>query len=158
MQLLFSYIYFSLAVYVLKKYCSISHIQSNLETKMRTASTITNLPERLPNTPRTKKTIEYAIEESRNFGHSYVGVEHLLLGLLRENSGIAGTILMSYSGLDANSARKDLQIILQCEEKRSTGRIFVISPPMSDALIMLIRQELSLPDNAVLEEIIVKVE
>src|SRR5947208_2279477 len=39
---------------------------------------------RLPHTPRAKKVIEYAIEEARLLKHSYIGTEHLLLGLLRE--------------------------------------------------------------------------
>src|SRR6266852_2364180 len=39
---------------------------------------------KLPQTPRAKKVIEYAIEEARNLQHNYVGTEHLLLGLLRE--------------------------------------------------------------------------
>ena len=37
--------------------------------------------------PRAKKVIEYAIEEARNLNHNYVGTEHLLLGLLREQEG-----------------------------------------------------------------------
>src|SRR5258706_8470234 len=41
-------------------------------------------------TPRTKKVIEYAFEEARNLNHNYVGTEHLLLGLLREQEGVAG--------------------------------------------------------------------
>ena len=40
---------------------------------------------KLPQTPRAKKVIEYAIEEARNLNHNYVGTEHLLLGLLRES-------------------------------------------------------------------------
>src|SRR3974390_2007865 len=44
---------------------------------------------RLPQTPRAKKVIEYAIEEARNLNHNYVGTEHLLLGLLREQEGVA---------------------------------------------------------------------
>src|SRR5579871_6510000 len=42
----------------------------------------------MPHTPRTKKVIECAVEEARNFGHQYVGTEHLLLGLLRESEGV----------------------------------------------------------------------
>ena len=42
---------------------------------------------KLPQTPRAKKVIEYAIEEARNLNHNYVGTEHLLLGLLRPSAG-----------------------------------------------------------------------
>src|SRR3954467_11145424 len=44
---------------------------------------------RRPLTPRVKKVIEYAIEEARGLNHNYVGTEHLLLGLLREEEGVA---------------------------------------------------------------------
>ncbi len=50
---------------------------------------------KLPQTPRAKKVIEYAIEEARNLGHNYVGTEHLLLGLLREQEGVAAQVLMN---------------------------------------------------------------
>lgn len=49
----------------------------------------------IPFTPRVKKVIEYAVEEARLLGHSYIGSEHLLLGLLREEEGIGGKILRS---------------------------------------------------------------
>jgi ATP-dependent Clp protease ATP-binding subunit ClpC len=52
---------------------------------------------RLPQTPRAKKVIEYAIEEARNLNHNYVGTEHLLLGLLREQDGVAAQVLMNLS-------------------------------------------------------------
>jgi len=50
---------------------------------------------KLPQTPRAKKVIEYAIEEARMLGHNYVGTEHLLLGLLREQEGVAAQVLMN---------------------------------------------------------------
>jgi hypothetical protein len=50
---------------------------------------------KLPQTPRAKKAIEYAIEEARNLHHNYVGTEHLLLGLLREEEGVAAQVLMN---------------------------------------------------------------
>src|SRR3974390_60828 len=48
---------------------------------------------KLPQTPRAKKVIEYAIEEARNLNHNYVGTEHLLLGLFREQEGVAAQVL-----------------------------------------------------------------
>ncbi|HVK19250.1 MAG TPA: Clp protease N-terminal domain-containing protein, partial [Fimbriiglobus sp.] len=61
---------------------------------------------RLPQTPRTRKMIEYSIEEARSLNHNYVGTEHLLLGLLRESEGIGAQVLLitaqrRSSGLDA---------------------------------------------------------
>jgi ATP-dependent Clp protease ATP-binding subunit ClpC len=52
---------------------------------------------KLPQTPRAKKVIEYAMEEARQLNHNYVGTEHLLLGLLREQEGVAAQVLMNLS-------------------------------------------------------------
>lgn len=49
----------------------------------------------LPQTPRARKVIDYAVEEAEMLGHNYVGTEHLLLGLLREQDGVAAQILMN---------------------------------------------------------------
>jgi ATP-dependent Clp protease ATP-binding subunit ClpC len=51
--------------------------------------------DKLPQTPRTKKVIDYAAEEARNLNHKYVGTEHLLLGLLREQEGVAAQVLVN---------------------------------------------------------------
>jgi ATP-dependent Clp protease ATP-binding subunit ClpC len=48
---------------------------------------------KLPKTPRAKKVIEYAMEESIKFGHNYVGTEHILLGCLVEREGVAAQVL-----------------------------------------------------------------
>ena len=47
----------------------------------------------IPFTPRVKKVLELAVEEARLLGHNYIGSEHLLLGLIREDEGIAGKIV-----------------------------------------------------------------
>jgi ATP-dependent Clp protease ATP-binding subunit ClpC len=47
----------------------------------------------LPTTPRAKKAIAFAAEEARNLGHEHIGTEHLLLGLLREQEGVAAQVL-----------------------------------------------------------------
>ena len=47
----------------------------------------------LPFTPRAKKVLELSLEEASNLGHTYIGTEHLLLGLIRENEGIAAQVL-----------------------------------------------------------------
>ena len=49
----------------------------------------------LPQTPRAKKVIEYAMDEARSLGSLSVGTEHLLLGLLREQEGVAAQVLMN---------------------------------------------------------------
>ena len=49
--------------------------------------------EDIPFTPRAKKVLELAVEEARRFNHSYIGTEHILLGLLKEGEGIAAKVL-----------------------------------------------------------------
>ncbi len=62
---------------------------------------------KLPQTPRAKKVIEYSIEEARNLNHNYVGTEHLLLGLLCEQEGVAARVLMNL-GLKLERVREEV--------------------------------------------------
>src|SRR3989442_14503587 len=66
---------------------------------------------KLPQTPRAKKVIEYAIEEARNLNHNYVGTEHLLLGLLREHDGVAAQVLMNLD-LKLEEVREEVHNLL----------------------------------------------
>lgn len=66
---------------------------------------------KLPQTPRAKKVIEYAIEEARALNHNYVGTEHILLGLLRETEGIAAQVLMNL-GLKLENVRQEVLNLL----------------------------------------------
>ena len=66
---------------------------------------------RLPHTPRAKKVIEYSVEEARNLNHNYVGTEHLLLGLLREQEGVAAQVLMNL-GLKLEDVREEVLNLL----------------------------------------------
>src|SRR5918912_1802895 len=66
---------------------------------------------RLPHTPRAKKVIEYSIEEARSLNHNYVGTEHLLLGLLREQEGVAAQVLMNL-GLKLEDVREEVLNLL----------------------------------------------
>ncbi|HAA51536.1 MAG TPA: NDP-hexose 4-ketoreductase, partial [Planctomycetaceae bacterium] len=66
---------------------------------------------KLPQTPRAKKVIEYALEEAKNLNHNYVGTEHLLLGLLREQEGVAAQVLMNL-GLKLEDVREEVLNLL----------------------------------------------
>jgi len=66
---------------------------------------------KLPQTPRAKKVVEYAIEEARNLNHNYVGTEHLLLGLLREHDGVAAQVLLNL-GLKLEEVRGEVLSLL----------------------------------------------
>ena len=66
---------------------------------------------KLPQTPRAKKVIEYSMEEARQLNHNYVGTEHILLGLLREQEGVAAQVLMNL-GLKLEEVREEVLNLL----------------------------------------------
>ena len=76
---------------------------------------------KLPQTPRAKKVIEYSMEEARNLNHNYVGTEHILLGLLRENEGVAAQVLMNL-GLKLEEVREEVLNLLGHVEGESSER------------------------------------
>ncbi len=72
-------------------------------------------------TPQAKKVIELAVDESRRLNHHYIGTEHLLLGLVRENSGVAAEVLQGL-GVDLEKVRtQTIQILSQVSSMRSTS-------------------------------------
>ncbi|MFH0938819.1 MAG: ATP-dependent Clp protease ATP-binding subunit [Planctomycetota bacterium] len=76
----------------------------------------------LPFTPRAKKVLEFSIDEARALDHNYVGTEHLLLGLLREQEGLAAQVLMNL-GLKLEDVRNEVMEFLGAEtqNKDSSG-------------------------------------
>ncbi len=68
----------------------------------------------LPFTPRAKKVLELSLEEASNLGHNYIGTEHLLLGLIRENDGIAAQVLMNL-GIKLEDVREEVLEFLGAE-------------------------------------------
>jgi ATP-dependent Clp protease ATP-binding subunit ClpC len=77
-------------------------------------------------TPRAKRVIELAIDEARHLGHSYIGTEHLLLGLLREGGGVAADVLDSF-GITLEQTRSETLRVLgegltRAKSTRSTSR------------------------------------
>src|SRR5437588_6524875 len=66
---------------------------------------------KIPQTPRARKVIEYSMEEARNLNHNYVGTEHILLGLLREQEGVAAQVLMNL-GLKLEDVREEVLNLL----------------------------------------------
>jgi ATP-dependent Clp protease ATP-binding subunit ClpC len=61
----------------------------------------------IPFTPRAKKVLELALREALSLGHNYIGTEHLLLGLVRENEGVAARILLDFDA-DAEKVRNEV--------------------------------------------------
>jgi ATP-dependent Clp protease ATP-binding subunit ClpC len=62
----------------------------------------------IPFTPRAKKVLELALREALSLGHNYIGTEHILLGLVRENEGVAARILIDF---DADSEKIRNEVI-----------------------------------------------
>ncbi len=78
-------------------------------------------PLNTPYTPRAKKVIELSMDEARKLGHSYVGTEHILLGLIREGEGVAARVLNNLS-ISLNKARQQvLQLLGSSESISSTS-------------------------------------
>lgn len=65
------------------------------------------LKSQIPMTPRAKKVCEFALREALSLGHTYVGTEHLLLGLMREGGGVAVAFLLQ-SDVDAEKVRNEV--------------------------------------------------
>ena len=91
----------------------LEQIHGRVEESVRKGKATIALGE-LPYTSRAKKVLEFAMAEARDFNHSYVGTEHLLLGLLREEKGIAAQVLNSL-GVTLDEAREDTLKILGSE-------------------------------------------
>lgn len=68
-------------------------------------------PMNTPYTPRAKKVIELSMDEARKLGHTYVGTEHILLGLIREGEGVAARVLNNL-GISLNKARQQVLQLL----------------------------------------------
>ncbi|NGP46722.1 ATP-dependent Clp protease ATP-binding subunit [Bacillaceae bacterium SIJ1] len=87
-------------------------------------------------TPRAKKVIELSMDEARKLGHSYVGTEHILLGLIREGEGVAARVLNNL-GVSLNKARQQvLQLLGSNESGGSTqsGAAASANTPTLDSL------------------------
>src|ERR687892_1639129 len=78
----------------------------------------TTSPSEITLSPRTKKVIELAIDEARKLGHSHVGTEHLLLGLVREGEGIASGVLESL-GVSLDKVRSQVIYVLNQSQSYS---------------------------------------
>ena len=91
----------------------LEQIHERVEESVRKGKATIALGE-LPYTSRAKKVLEFAMAEARDFNHSYVGTEHLLLGLLREEKGIAAQVLNSL-GVTLEEARADTLKVLGSE-------------------------------------------
>jgi ATP-dependent Clp protease ATP-binding subunit ClpC len=87
-------------------------------------------------TPRAKKVIELSMDEARKLGHSYVGTEHILLGLIREGEGVAARVLNNL-GVSLNKARQQVLQLLGSNETAAghqNGNATAANTPTLDGL------------------------
>jgi ATP-dependent Clp protease ATP-binding subunit ClpC len=81
-------------------------IRHEVEKIVKTGPSMVTMGQ-LPFTPRAKKVLELSMEEASNLSHNYIGTEHLLLGLIRENEGIAAQVLMNL-GVKLDEVREEV--------------------------------------------------
>src|ERR671934_2692588 len=74
----------------------------------------------IPFTPRAKKVLELAMREALSLGHNYIGTEHILLGLVRENEGVAARILLDFDA-DSEKIRNEVIRMLSGPGRRQQG-------------------------------------
>jgi ATP-dependent Clp protease ATP-binding subunit ClpC len=99
-------------------------LEAELISRMPPTENVLTLGE-IPFSPQAKKVLELSVEEARLLGQNYIGTEHLLLGLIKEDSGIAAQVLKSF-GLSLSMLRKETIALLKIaspkarEEKKET--------------------------------------
>ena len=76
----------------------------------------------MPYTPRVRKVIGLAIEESRRLGHDHIGTEHLLLGIIHEGEGVANVILEKAGALDKVARVRTLTLLDQRDAEGQTSK------------------------------------
>lgn len=86
-------------------------LKIELETSMAKSSSNTKLFGQIPTSPRVQRLIAFSAEEAKAFGHNYIGTEHLLLGLLREENGVAYNVLTSL-GIELNSLKQEIMKVI----------------------------------------------
>ncbi|MFH1398332.1 MAG: ATP-dependent Clp protease ATP-binding subunit [Candidatus Omnitrophota bacterium] len=89
---------------------SLENIRLEIEKLVQPGPT-TQIIGDIPFTPRAKKSLELAAEEARALGHNYIGTEHLLLGLIREEEGVASQVMLNL-GMDLNTVRNKVMEVL----------------------------------------------
>jgi ATP-dependent Clp protease ATP-binding subunit ClpC len=98
----------------------LDEIQQKIEETVKKGKAAQATGPDLPYTSRAKKVLELAMSEARELGHSYVGTEHLLLGLLREEKGIAAQVLTD-AGVNLEAARAETLRILGTDVQAQSG-------------------------------------
>jgi ATP-dependent Clp protease ATP-binding subunit ClpC len=126
----------------------IEGIRRTIETTVQSGTTPPRAAVDLPYTSRAKKVLELSMAAARELGHSYVGTEHLLLGLLREGHGIAAQVLND-AGLQEDTADASVR------ERTGAPRRPAFRPesgPRQESTVTAIMVEVHLADRSILRE------
>ena len=110
----------------------LDEIQQKIEETVKKGKAAQTTGPDLPYTSRAKKVLELAMSEARELSHSYVGTEHLLLGLLREEKGIAAQVLTD-AGVNLEAARAETLRILGTEMPQQQGGSPAAAQPQPSA-------------------------
>src|SRR5688572_23822543 len=98
----------------------LDQVQERIAESVRRGKATIALGE-LPYTSRAKKVLEFAMAEARELNHPYVGTEHLLLGLLREEKGIAAEVL-NQLGVTLKEARRQTLKLLGMPQEHARSQ------------------------------------
>jgi ATP-dependent Clp protease ATP-binding subunit ClpC len=93
----------------------LKRIRLEVEKMVKSGPDLIKAGSQLPFTPRAKKVLELSLEEARHLGHNYVGTEHILLGLLKEEEGVAARVLQGL-GLRPDDVREEVLNLLGATE------------------------------------------
>ena len=94
-------------------------IRQEVEKIVKTGPSMVTMGQ-LPFTPRAKKVLELALEEASNLGHNYIGTEHILLGLIKEQDGKAAKVLQNL-GVKLDTVREEVLDFLGAELPTNEG-------------------------------------
>jgi len=106
----------------------IEKIRREIEKNVQSGPSMVTMGQ-LPFTPRAKKVLELSMEEAHELGHNYIGTEHILLGLIRENDGVAAQVLLDLN-LKLEDVRAEVLELLGAE-MQSENSIPPTSQPKS---------------------------
>lgn len=99
----------------------LEEIQQKIEETVKQGKAAAAAGPELPYISRAKKVLELAMMEARELNHSYIGTEHLLLGLLREEKGIAAQVLV-HSGVTVGRVAAARGTVVNTDEGTSRTR------------------------------------
>ncbi len=108
---------------------NIKQLEAELVSKLPPTENVLTLGE-IPFSPRAKKVLELAVEEARLLGQNYIGTEHLLLGLMKEENGTAAQVMKSF-GVSLSMIRKETISLLKISSPRK-GEVKKDTPLLSE--------------------------